>query len=53
VRFSLGWLADQLAYGAGVWRGCLRHRTTIPLRPVLVRRAVRTQVDRPAAGTGA
>ena len=51
IRFTLGWLADQLAYGAGVWRGCLRHRTTVPLRPVLVRRPVRTEVDRAPSGT--
>jgi mycofactocin system glycosyltransferase len=25
--------ADDLAYGAGVWWGALRHRTTAPLRP--------------------
>lgn len=31
------WLAlrilDDLAYGAGVWAGCLRHRTLDPIRP--------------------
>jgi mycofactocin system glycosyltransferase len=53
VRFTVGWLADQLAYGLGVWRGCARHRTTIPLRPVLARRAVRTEVDRAPSGRGA
>ncbi|OEJ36256.1 mycofactocin biosynthesis glycosyltransferase MftF [Streptomyces agglomeratus] len=26
-------VADDLAYGAGVWWGALRHRTTAPLRP--------------------
>jgi mycofactocin system glycosyltransferase len=26
---------DDLAYGAGLWRGALRHRTTAPLRPSL------------------
>jgi len=25
---------DDLAYGAGLWWGALRHRTTEPLRPV-------------------
>jgi hypothetical protein len=53
VRFVLGWFADQLAYGAGVWVGCLRHRTTVPVRPVVARRPVRTQLDRPPAGPGA
>lgn len=26
-------VADDLAYGAGVWAGCLRHRTLAPLLP--------------------
>ena len=26
-------LADDLAYGYGVWRGCLQHRTLAPLMP--------------------
>jgi hypothetical protein len=47
VRFLLGWFADQLAYGAGVWAGALRHRTGVPLVPVLVRRPVR--IDTAAA----
>jgi len=28
-------LADDLAYGLGVWSGCLRHRTAAPLLPRL------------------
>ncbi len=28
-------LADDIAYGTGVWKGCLRERTTAPLRPSL------------------
>jgi len=28
-------LADQAAYGAGVYAGCLRERTTAPLRPTV------------------
>ncbi len=28
-------LADDLAYGAGVWAGCARHRTAAPLLPAL------------------
>jgi mycofactocin system glycosyltransferase len=31
-------LAGDVAYGAGVWRGCLRARTVDPLIPRLVRR---------------
>jgi mycofactocin system glycosyltransferase len=47
VRFVLGWFADQLGYGAGVWTGALRHRSAVPLVPVLVRRPVR--IDTTAA----
>jgi mycofactocin system glycosyltransferase len=32
VRMTVGSLADDAAYGAGVWTGCLRHRTLRPLR---------------------
>jgi mycofactocin system glycosyltransferase len=37
VRYLLLRRADDAAYGAGLWLGALRHRTTSPLRP-LVRR---------------
>jgi mycofactocin system glycosyltransferase len=36
-RFTAAHLVDDLSYGAGVWRGCLRHRTVAPLLPKLVR----------------
>ena len=36
VRFVAAHLADDIAYGAGVWAGCLRHRTSTPLRPRIV-----------------
>jgi mycofactocin system glycosyltransferase len=36
-RHGIGWLAlriaDDAAYSLGVWTGCLRHRTLIPLSP--------------------
>jgi mycofactocin system glycosyltransferase len=35
VRFAAAALADDVAYGAGVWAGCWRHRTVTPLRPVI------------------
>jgi mycofactocin system glycosyltransferase len=35
VRFVLGQVADDVAYGAGVWAGSLRARTGIPLRPAV------------------
>lgn len=33
VRGAAGRLADDIAYGAGVWTGCLRNRTLRPVRP--------------------
>jgi mycofactocin glycosyltransferase len=33
ARFSLGYLADEAAYGAGVYRGALAERTAAPLLP--------------------
>jgi mycofactocin system glycosyltransferase len=39
VTFLLGHVAEDLAYGTGVLRGCVRQRTATPLRPVLVRRS--------------
>jgi mycofactocin system glycosyltransferase len=35
VRYVIGHLADDAAYGAGVWAGALRARTTAPVRPVI------------------
>lgn len=39
VRWALLRIADDLAYGAGVWAGCLQHRTPGPLLPQLTRRS--------------
>ncbi|SQE00487.1 MULTISPECIES: mycofactocin biosynthesis glycosyltransferase MftF [unclassified Parafrankia] len=39
VRFVLGRLAEDVAYGSGVWTGCVHNRTTIPVRPTIGRRA--------------
>lgn len=41
VRFVLGRLADDVAYGAGVWAGCASNRTFGPVRPGLGRQRVR------------
>jgi mycofactocin system glycosyltransferase len=38
VRFSIGHIADDICYGAGVWAGCLRERTMAPVRPAISRR---------------
>jgi hypothetical protein len=35
LRFTLGALADEAAYGAGVWRGCARERLWTPLLPTV------------------
>ncbi|SEP44425.1 mycofactocin biosynthesis glycosyltransferase MftF [Amycolatopsis saalfeldensis] len=40
-RYTAAAIADDVAYGAGVWAGCLTHRTTMPVRPALVRRPLR------------
>ncbi|WP_280263744.1 glycosyltransferase, partial [Nocardia wallacei] len=37
-RNPLRQIADDVAYGCGVWAGCLRHRTIVPLRPRLAGR---------------
>jgi hypothetical protein len=35
VRWTAAAVADDLAYGAGVWAGCVRERTAAPLMPSL------------------
>jgi mycofactocin system glycosyltransferase len=40
VRFTIGRIADDIAYGAGVWSGCLARRTLHPLRPVIAWRSL-------------
>ncbi|HET9896910.1 MAG TPA: mycofactocin biosynthesis glycosyltransferase MftF [Streptosporangiaceae bacterium] len=49
ARFTLGRIADDLAYGLGVWSGCVAARTLAPLRPVIAWRPLR--ID-PAARKG-
>lgn len=39
LRWTAAAIADDLAYGAGVWHGCLRWRTTKPLRVRFARAA--------------
>jgi mycofactocin system glycosyltransferase len=41
ARFVLGHIADDVAYGAGVWAGCARERTLAPVRPRISWRPVR------------
>jgi hypothetical protein len=33
LRWTVAAVIDDMSYGAGVWHGCLRHRTAEPLRP--------------------
>jgi mycofactocin glycosyltransferase len=42
VRFVLGRLADDVAYGAGVWAGSITHRTADVLLPQIRWRPLRT-----------
>lgn len=46
VRFTLAHIADDVCYGAGVWAGCLRERTAVPLRPAISMRPVRITTPR-------
>lgn len=47
VRWTLAGIADDLAYGAGVWRGAVRARTARPLLPARVRLPGRDLGDTP------
>jgi mycofactocin system glycosyltransferase len=37
VRWTIGSVADDVAYGVGVWTGCIRERTLIPMMPSMAR----------------
>jgi len=53
VRFALAHIADDVCYGAGVWVGCLRERTILPVTPVISWRPVRvTRTPAEAVRTG-
>jgi hypothetical protein len=39
IRYTALHAADDVAYGAGVWLGCLRARTVAPLVPRIAFRA--------------
>ena len=41
VTFTLARIADEICYGAGVWIGCLRERTLVPVKPVVSVRPLR------------
>jgi hypothetical protein len=46
VRYVLGRLADDVAYGAGVWAGALRARSAAAVRPVIAWHPLRGDVAR-------
>jgi hypothetical protein len=48
VRFTLAHIADDMSYGAGVWAGCVRERTLLPVRPAISWRPLR--VSQPPSG---
>ena len=59
LRFAALHVADDAAYGAGVWAGCARERTVVPLVPriswrsrVWSSRALRAGPASPADGSG-
>jgi mycofactocin system glycosyltransferase len=54
LRWTVLFIADDIAYGAGVWRGCMRARTLEPLLPTLRIRArpLRPMRTSPAARWG-
>ncbi len=41
VTFALARIADDICYGAGVWAGCLRERTLVPVTPRISWRMLR------------
>jgi len=49
-RFTAAYLADDLAYSAGLWSGCIRGRTAAPLLPRLA--VTRQRPARPARAAG-
>lgn len=53
LRFALAYLADEAAYGAGVYRGAVRERLLAPLLPRLAPRPLPPAPDRVlSAGSG-
>ena len=46
IRWSLASIADDIAYGAGVWRGAVSAGTVTPLRPRATHRLARRPGDR-------
>lgn len=51
IRFVAGRLADDVAYGLGVWSGSIRAGTSVPLRPALSVRMLRTARGTPSTAS--
>jgi hypothetical protein len=51
VRFALGYLADEVAYGAGVYRGAAAERLAAPLLPRIAWRPLPKPAAPPARPT--
>ena len=49
ATFTLGRIADDAAYGLGVWAGCVAARTFAPLRPVIAWRPLRIERKEPTS----
>ena len=43
ARFSLPRIADDIAYGVGVWSGCWSEKTIAPIRPAIAWRPLRIE----------
>jgi len=46
ARLTLARIADDFAYGLGVWAGCVAERTTAPVRPAIAWRQIRPEARR-------
>jgi hypothetical protein len=48
IRWTAACIADDVAYGLGVWRGCATTRTLEPVRPTATGPRARAARDMPA-----
>jgi len=51
ARFAAARIADDVAYGLGVWSGCASARTMAPLRPAIAWRPLRIDPAHPATAS--
>jgi hypothetical protein len=50
LRWTAARIIEDVAYGCGVWAGCIRSRTVAPLLPRIVWHSVRRSSRRPRPG---